>query len=124
MPPRYLLDENLRGGGLWQAIQQHNGRGVDVLDVVRVGDLPDLPLGLADPDVLSWAEANGRVFVSLDRRTLPGHLATYLRAGRHSPGIFLIRAGSMLADLLNTLVLAAYAGNPVEYQDRIEYLPF
>ena len=56
MALRYLLDEHLRGGGLWQAIRQHNASGVDVLDVVRVGDPPDLPLGTGDPDVLTLVD--------------------------------------------------------------------
>jgi hypothetical protein len=38
----YLLNEHLRGL-LWQAIEQHNQAGVDVINAVRVGDLPDLP---------------------------------------------------------------------------------
>jgi hypothetical protein len=44
MPLRYLLDENQRGV-LWHVIQRHNARGVDPIDAVRVGDLPELPLG-------------------------------------------------------------------------------
>src|SRR6266404_1456724 len=94
MPLRYLLDEHLWGGGLWQAIQQHNTLGTDPLDVLRVGDPMDLPLGAADPDILLWAEREGRVFVSLDKRTLPRHLALHLQAGHHSPGILIIRSGS------------------------------
>ncbi len=45
---RYVLDEHLRGP-LWRAIQWHNSSGVYPLDVVRVGDPADLPLGMEDP---------------------------------------------------------------------------
>jgi hypothetical protein len=86
----YPLDEHLRGV-LWRAIQRHNAQGVNVLDVVRVGDPADLPLGSADPALLLWAEQHGRILISRDERTLPAHLATHLQAGHHSPGIFILR---------------------------------
>src|SRR3954453_23155519 len=119
MPLRYLLDEHLRGGGLWQAIQHHNALGVDPLDVVRVGDLPDLPQGMPDADILEWTERQGRIFVSRDKKTLPGHLTAHLQAGRHAPGIFLLRTVSTVPQVLACLVLAAYAGDPADYADRV-----
>ena len=53
MPLRFLLDENLRGGALWRAIQRHNAGGIDLLEATRVGDPVDLPCGSLDPDT-SW----------------------------------------------------------------------
>ena len=47
MAIRFVLDEHLRGP-LWRAVQRHNARAEDPIDVVRVGDLPDLPLGSDD----------------------------------------------------------------------------
>jgi hypothetical protein len=123
MALRYLLDENLRGGALWPAIQRHNARGAFVVDVVQVGDPPDLPLGTADPDLLLWAERNSRILVSQDKTTLPGHLAQHLAAGHHVPGIFLLRAGSTVSQVLPWLILIAHAGDPLAYLDRIEYIP-
>jgi hypothetical protein len=51
----FLLDEHLRGP-LWLAILRHNSQGGLPIDVVRVGDSPDLPLGSTDLDILLWAE--------------------------------------------------------------------
>ena len=45
MPLSFLLDEHLRGT-LWRAIQHHNARGANPLDVVRVGDLDGIPQSL------------------------------------------------------------------------------
>src|SRR5712692_6657376 len=90
MALRFLLDEHLRGA-MSGAIQQHNAAGVDPIDTVRVGDPQDLPLGSVDPDILVWAEREGRILVSLDKRTLPGYLAQHLQAGRHALGILIIR---------------------------------
>jgi hypothetical protein len=42
---------------------------------------------------LLWAEREGRVLVTLDRHTMPGHLANHLRAGHNSPGSFLSANG-------------------------------
>src|SRR4051794_50987 len=123
MPLRYLLDEQLRGGGLWQAILRHNSRGVNPLDVIRVGDPPAPPGGSLDPEILRWAEQEGRILVSADKKTLPGHLKQHLLAGRHSPGVFLIRPASAIPRVLFALELAAYAGDPLTFQDRAEYIP-
>jgi hypothetical protein len=124
MPLRFVLDEHLRGGGLWQAIQQHNALGTYPLDAVRVGDPPDLPLGTTDPDLLIWAEREGRILLSLDYRTLPGHLARHLQAGGHSPGIFLLRRPAALSAVVADLVLTAQAGDAADFQDTIRVVPF
>jgi hypothetical protein len=81
MPLRYLLDENQRGP-LWHVIQRHNARGLDPLDVVRVGDVPELPLGVDDPSILRWAEQEQRILVTFDKSTTAGHLANHLSGGR------------------------------------------
>jgi hypothetical protein len=122
MPSRYLLDEHLRGL-LWHAVQQHNARGVDPIDVLRVGDPPDLPLGSIDPDILVWAEREGRVVLTFDRRTMPVHLTNHLKAGRHSPGVFVIRPLFPLPQVVDELALHAHAGDPLAYQDRVTFIP-
>jgi len=119
---RYVLDEHLRGE-LWQALQSHNARGVHPIDVTRVGDPPDLPLGTFDPEILQWAEWEGRLVVSRDEGTMKTHLADHLQAGRHSPGVFLIRKRSTLADVVFFLVAAVYARDPTEWQDQYRYIP-
>jgi hypothetical protein len=122
MPLRFVLDEHLRGP-LWGAIQQHNAGGSDVIDAVRVGDLPDLPLGTTDPDLLLWAEREGRVVVSRDWNTFPHHLAVHLLSGRHSPGVVILRPGHTLPQLVFTLALAAHAADPGEFRDQVRFLP-
>lgn len=123
MSLRFVLDEHLRGGGLWQAIQQHNASGGYPLDVVRVGDPPDLPLGTPDLDLLLWAEREGRILLSRDFGTMPGHLAHHLLAGRHSPGVILILPRRSLLDILTSLVLSGSCGASIDFQDRIEHIP-
>jgi len=123
MPLRFVLDEHLRGGALWKAIQQHNSAGIDPIDVIRVGDPNDLPNGSTDPEVLRWSWLNDRILVSLDRRTLPAHLAIHVQTNGRSPGVLIVRPGSMTSRVLFSLVLIAHAGDSADYQDRIEYIP-
>jgi hypothetical protein len=118
----YLLDENERGL-LWRAVQRHNILGVDLLDVVRVGDFSDLPLRSVDPVILLWCEAHDRILVSRDKKTLASHLAAHLAAGRHSPGIFLSRQHASIHVIVDFLAEAAQSSLPVERHDRIEYIP-
>ena len=56
MPIGFLLDEQMRGKPLWHALRRLTLTGTVGVDVLRVGDLPDLPLGTSDPDILIWAE--------------------------------------------------------------------
>jgi hypothetical protein len=121
MALRFLLDENQRGL-LWRALQRHNAKGHYVLDVLRVGDSPDLPLGTQDAVILQWAENESRILVSFDKDTLATHLANHMQRGRHSPGIFLIRRRSTVAEVVSFLALAAYASEPHEWQDRIHFI--
>ncbi len=122
MPLRFLLDENLRGA-LWSALEQHNTVGVDVLDVVRVGDFPDLALGTTDPDILCWAQREHRLLVTLDRTTMPGFLNQHLQSGQHSPGVLILRPGCLFPEVIEFLVLAAYASEPSDWLDQVQYIP-
>lgn len=122
MPLRFVLDENQRGPP-WRAVIRHNQAGIYPLDVMRVGDLLDLPLGSTDPDILLWCEREDRILVSFDKTTLAGHLNNHLQSGHHSPGIFLLRRASRLSQVLAHLALVAHASDAWEWQDRIEFIP-
>src|SRR5262245_22238108 len=118
----YLLDENLRGP-LWRAIQQHNANGVDVIDVLQVGDPPAPPLRAPDPDLLLWAEAHNRILVTLDVNIMPGHLAAHLQAGRHSPGVLLVHGNWTIVAVRDALVLYAHAADPQTLVDLAQFIP-
>lgn len=122
MPLTFLLDEHYRGL-LWQAIQHHNSQSATPLDVVRVGDPPDLPLRSTDPTILLWTEREGRLILTEDGSTMPAHLKDHLAAGRHSPGILIIRPHRPIPQIINHLVLVAYASEPWEWRDQHRYIP-
>ena len=121
MPLCYLLDENQRGV-LWHVIQRHNARGIDPIDTLRVGDMPELPLGSKDQAILHWAEREERILVMFDKSSMSRHLSDRLAAGNHCPGIFLVSTESKPIQVLDFLVLAAHASAPAEWQDCIRYV--
>jgi len=90
--------------------------------VVRVGDPPDLPCGSLDPDILIWAEREGRILISADKSTMPGHMIDHLAAGRHSPGVIILRSRT-LAAATSDLVAIAYCSGPDEWLDMVRYFP-
>jgi hypothetical protein len=122
MALRYLFDEHLRGP-IWRAVQRHNASGKLPLDVIRVGDNAAIPLGVLDADLLTWAAANECILVSADRSTLPAHLELHLKAGNRSPGVFLIRPGTRVSELISFLELAAHVSESEEWAERIAYVP-
>ncbi len=94
-----------------------------MLDAVRVGDIPELPLGSDDPAILVWAEREKRILVTYDPRTMAGHLAHHLQTGHRSPGVFVIARGCNLAQLVAFLELVAHAGIATDYENAITYAP-
>lgn len=117
----YLIDEHLRGTLFTVLVRVARHQGFE-LDVVQVGDGFAPPLGTEDPDLIAWAEAEGRVMISLDRNSLPIHLAAHLASGRQSPGI-LVLLDEPLMMLAEYLVLAAYASDPAEWWNQINFFP-
>ena len=121
MSAKFLFDENV-SSVLWDAVQQHNRGTIVPLDVTRVGDPPDLPKSSDDRALLLWAERNGRILASHDKKTLPRHLAEHLAQGRHLPGLFFISYFASPSHIIELLAVAATSDNPTEWSDLIEYL--
>jgi hypothetical protein len=124
-PPGYLLDENLHGP-LDDAIRDHNRKpGNDPLVVLAVGDTGAPPHGTDDPALLRWSDAEGFILVTCDRQTMVAHFQDHLRAGRLSPGLLLLPHRFSIPDVIESLVLAAFAvSSPDEWRDQVVFLPF
>jgi Domain of unknown function (DUF5615) len=115
---QYLLDEHLPRwwGPALVRLQS-------ALTIWHIGDPGAPPLGTLDPALLEWCEAHDFLLVTNNRRSMPGHLADHLAAGRHVPGILLLDLNMTAAELANELALIAGAGFPDEFSDRIQHLP-
>jgi hypothetical protein len=119
---RFVIDEHLRVI-LLDTIRRHNATGGRPIDATEVGEPPDLPLGTVDPDLLAWAERNGRIVVSLDANTLAGLFYDQLAAARHLPGLFLVRRGAPLGAIVSFLEFATHSGDPADFADQVTYIP-
>ncbi len=54
---------------------------------------------------------------------MPRHWTDRLQSGRHSPGIFIVRANAALPVIVEALAIVAHASDPAEWLDRLEYIP-
>jgi len=118
----FVLDEHLRGP-LWQAILRYNLQSDHPLDVIRVGDPVELPLGAGDAEILLWAEFQQRLLLTQDRHTMADNLRVHLHAGRHCPGILIARSGARVRELVECLELIGQVGEAAEFVDAITYIP-
>ena len=108
----------------------------DLRNAIRVGVLRREPSisfqtafaakldGVKDPEVLLLAASEGRILVSHDENSLPGHFRDFLAAGHHSPGVFLVRQGAPIGAVIESIVMLWVASEADEWKDRIEWLPF
>src|SRR5437899_2388419 len=123
MPLKFILDEHLRGS-LYSAVLQHNHRRLGLpLDVVRVGDMAELPLGSLDETVLRWAEVEDRIVVTLDQASMPTELQKHLQAGEHSPGVLILKSNRPRREIVEYLELVAHACQKEEFWNAVRYGP-
>ena len=79
-------------------------------------------IGLPDFVVLSIAAETGRILVSHDRSTMPGHFAQFL-ATRPSPGLIIVEQDLDIGRIIEELLLIWAATDIEEWQDKIGYVP-
>lgn len=63
------------------------------------------------------------VLVTLDRRTMPDHFGEHLAAGGHSAGVFLLKRGAPMTQVIEDLLLVLGALTPADWRDRLVCLP-
>lgn len=78
--------------------------------------------GLGDPAVLAVAADEGRVLVSHDAGTMPGHLQDFVRQ-RASPGVILIPQELRIREAIENLLLICDACDPQDLENRLCLLP-
>ena len=110
-----LIDENL-SQALTDAL---TARGIDAVRVQAVG-LDGTP----DPDILAWAATCGRVFVTLDRKTVPGFAHARVRAGLPMAGVAVVDDSRSFGDIVESLDLLTACETPESMRDRVEFIPY
>jgi hypothetical protein len=89
---------------------------IDFLDASEAGIR-----GLSDPEVLTLAAATGRVVVSSDQKTMPGHFRRFLEA-HDSPGLIIVRQSVGLARAINELILIWNDPSPESLRNDVSWV--
>jgi hypothetical protein len=113
-----LIDESLRLS-LVAALR----RAEPAMDVWRVGQAGMPAFGTSDPALLAFCALEKRLLVSLDRASMPDHVADYVAAGGSTAGVLLVTRRCSFRQLLDDLVLVWSATEAEEWRDTIQYLP-
>jgi hypothetical protein len=79
-------------------------------------------VGLPDPDVISAAAESGRILVSHDRKTMPGHFARF-RETRSSPGIIIVSQDLDIGAAIEDLLLIWTATDLEEWLNHLGFVP-
>jgi len=117
MATGFLFDENLP---LALAAQLRRKAPTVRIFAVGFGEAP--AKSTPDAALLCWLEDHDCWLVTNNRASMPGHLRDHLAAGRHVPGILIIRTPLNFGELIETLILIFGASLPDEYRDRIVHL--
>jgi len=79
-------------------------------------------IGVADLDVLRIAAESGRVVVSHDRKTMPGHFARFLE-DRASPGLIIVSQDLDISSAIEDILLIWIASLADDWVNRIGFVP-
>src|SRR6266478_2870418 len=113
---RLLTDEDVHGD-----IVDGLRRRQPTLDLVRVQDVG--LMHTPDPVILEWAAQQGRVVVSVDKKTLAVYAWDRVACGLPMPGVAILRTLLSIGAAINELELIAVAGKPEDLEDQVIYLP-
>lgn len=91
------------------------------LNLLRVQDA-----GLAqaeDPQVLEWAAREHRVLLTHDANTIPRFAFDRVRAGKPMPGVVEIATRLPIGQVVEDILILAFASRPGEWEGQVLYLP-
>ncbi|MBI3467134.1 MAG: DUF5615 family PIN-like protein [Planctomycetes bacterium] len=116
---RFLCDEHVGFALVRSLLKKEPG-----IDVLRIGQSAAPPLGTTNSALLLMVEADGRLLLTRDRRTMPQHVAEHLAAGRHTWGVFILRDGFSVGRLSEELLLVWSTSEAEEWRDQLEFIPW
>jgi hypothetical protein len=121
MPLKFLLDEDSLG--LAEAVDRHNITAAIPIDLIAIGGDESLPRRTTDDVILAWAEEQERIVITGDKSTMQTWLMAHLDAGHASPGVFILKEGATLRQIIDYLELVTEAGTPEDFANRVEWIP-
>jgi hypothetical protein len=79
-------------------------------------------IGRPDPEVLTQAASEGRVLVSHDRQTMPGHFCRLIET-QPSPGLVIISQDLDIGRAIEELLMVWAASEAEEWENAVIFLP-
>lgn len=73
--------------------------------------------------MLQWAASNDRVLLTHDVRTMTRFAFDRVAAGLAMPGVFEVRRGSAMAEVIDDIILIATCSEEGEWEGQVRYLP-
>ena len=114
---RFLADENFNHrilAGLLIALPD--------LDVIRVQDTEIYQA--PDPVVLEWAAQEGRILLTHDVQTIPGHAVARVKAGLPMPCVIEVAQDTVsFGRLIEELSIMIGAGKPEDFDNLVKFVP-
>ena len=117
-PPRFLLDENVSPEIASGVVRRNNA-----VDILYVGGPRAPDKGTLDPVILLFCERERRTFVTNNRKSMPAHLTDFAAQGQHHWGIFKIREGATIGELIEELLLLWGGSEAMEHRDLMRWIP-
>lgn len=115
MRPRFLADADLNF--IIVAALQRRFPEIDFKSAFGAG-----LQGLDDLEVLARAAAEGRVLVTHDQSTMPGHFARFVETAT-SAGVIVAPQSRAPGEIVDDLALIWMASDAAEWTNRLLYLP-
>jgi Domain of unknown function (DUF5615) len=81
-----------------------------------------IPEKMADPQVLELGAARGRIIVTHDVRTMPGHFSDFV-ASQICPGLILIPKKMPIGQAIEELLLIWHVSESAEWINKMRRLP-
>jgi hypothetical protein len=79
--------------------------------------------GVADPEVLAWAAAEGRVLFTHDVNTMIGYARERLERGEPMPGLFAVPRSVPIGVVVDEVAVVCGASLEGEWQGQVRFLP-
>jgi len=115
----FLLDENLSKQIKFAVLRLNEN-----IDILCVGDSEAPPLGTPDPEILNYLEASQRMLITDNRKSMPGHLVDHWQEDKHIWGLFWVRPGTSIGQLVETINLLWETRSAQEWMDVVDWIPF
>ena len=116
MRPRFQADENFNVKIISGVLRREPSVNFQSAKAARL-------LGWRDPEVLASAARDGRVTVSHDRETMPGHFSRFIEQST-SPGLLIVSQKLDIREAIEQILLIWVASEEEEWINRVGYVPF